>query len=890
MAEIVTDWREAISLLQAPVVAFDIETNTENYHWNSGDRGLAYPADVTFISFYAGPDLPTLVLEATATEIEYTPTLLEYDENDHPVWVESDYKPPVVKKCLKARWQELGSPMEGEIQIDEDTFWIAGDYKFGFISHREKWRKKVYTFDEGQQNFIRAMFERDDDVTFVAHTLVFDARQVFGKFEIDPMNPRIKFWDTLTIEILGMFGEPDSNDLLTVYQRYKKLPGAEYKWLSKMKDSRSKLHTVERDEVLRYVAWDSVAAFEVYQGQLQREKYKNFDRLLAREQEFTRWCVYAAARGMMLDVEYTRQRLVETVIPDWLGSLYDMGLDRANEGLSRKKEWLENYFFTVAGVPKPSLEEVLEFPDLITKRNQELLELKLKIEEGTAPQNISAEAIEEAKNFNTDQPGIWSFNKNAIKWYIGDWEKDDYDLEDCPYPELVPLARHKKLETLKDTLEEYLRHAEYDGCIHSLIVRKALTSRTTSSSPNNQNIDFSQNPGLLIARPGHCLLELDYSNAENWMQAGNGKDSRFALACAQEDFHYAMARQYAGESAWNRMTQKEQATRRKKGKTFTFGIPYGMGVRKLARQAGMTYDEAKAIVDGRKRSFPDVADATEWTSDFGERYGFVTLWSGRRCALRKDFKGKYKGYTGWNTRAQGGVGEMCAVAITRLMYEVSIVGYIHDALIVELPIEQYSRVQWIIQVMSEAMPAKFNEQTTPPLRWLVDLDNLANSKKWGYVHGREYPFPLTEYVNQWGTHPRNMNDEKAPVWINEWGWGQDALIRESEELGYELPKSVDQILAEEKAEQEEGSPDSFVPIQTYNWGALEHEFKRTLELMKPQIINGHALDFSNAMIYLEHLMHKGHGNQFMSFIEQFDAFAAVLDDYRAWRDGLTKGD
>lgn len=772
MSEIVTRIEDAQSLLKAKVIAIDCETDTHDYHWQKNwARGLSFNADITHLSIHAGPKHPTLVLKAERTEVPYAVDEVVYDEIEGFQWKAVDYD-LVERRCLKDEWVLLGSPTERF--ENHNIIWRPSYLKghYGYISEKKPRTKFLYRFSDAEIKFLHQLLNRP--ITVIGHNLIFDARQVWGRLKI-PVHPQLKGWCTqaMNIFLLGYEQDPYSprgglNGLLDVYEReVRKLTREEKSFLKGMKDARGILHTQDEDDILRYVAWDAVAAYEIALVQSEKE-YEvppgypfTFDQLLEYEKDYMRWCIEVCSRGIRLDVDYLKRMWLELEQIVHEETTY-LNIDREVLGSVDK---LRKVLFEDWKVPKPSEEDVLVHPELKTK---------------------------------TDG---WAMSDDALKWYANN--ATDEDLKDSLHHLRNAKRAHERIRSLAETY----RHAETDGRIHTLLSRHTVTGRNTSGSPNLQNLMFrgdSSIPsgkytdrGLLIADPGHVMVEQDYSNAEVWMISANAGDDVLAKACCSTDFHSVAARGYFGAERWDNADRKERKYMRSLGKSVTFGVNYGMMAKslatKLTQDSGtiVTYEEADQLIQGMRRTFRKTAHAMDETTKFAEKHEYVILWTGRLVKVPSFYKDgkkvKVKGYAGWNSRAQGGVGEAMTQALVQRSDWLKDNGFqtwdclqVHDSIITQVKIDEYLDViQPLIGIMQNVVPESWCNRTLPyRARFLVTVDHSENSGKWGWRDGMEYPFDTRSYVNYWGFHQLEEGQEEAPTWINEWGYGEEALAKE----------------------------------------------------------------------------------------------------------------
>jgi hypothetical protein len=841
----------AAAYLALPDFAFDTETDARNYHWGENEdktdkkRGLSYAADITYLSFYAGPSLPAMVLKATPIRVERTREVVQ----------------------------------DGEI-LEIPTLALQ------------------YSFQRKELGFIWDMFTRET-YTAVAHNLVFDSRQIIGKLFGEWQAPEGgMFWDTSTINTLGRWVIPEYGkenlSLADLEKHYDLLDPDVRSWWGSMKSYRDKLHLLAEDTeeaavyrkkltrvslppneitedrggkgwtlkegqraVDLYSALDSVVAYEVYHKQRYEEKRylitptpsqpyacESWNDLLYTDLDYTKWCSQVSARGIKANVPYITQKRQE-YFNELRKAAEDLGFTQPEDVFEpRAKTWQHEYIFSI--IEEPSQEEVHNHPYLRTKG------------------------------------GAWSASADALSHYIES------------HPELESLKRYTDADTKFKRADEFLRHSEYDGRIHSTLDRNTITGRNSSSQPNIQNLNFPSNAGYLIADEGFVLCEFDYSNAENWIQTMYSRDDNFALACAQEDFHSAMAAQYFpdewAEAKRNGDTAKLKALRFA-GKQFTFGIPYGMTAKSLVKKMKLetgqdwTLEQAQAVIDKRMQAFPMAALAQEKSAKFAESNGYTPLWTGRQISILK-FNNHYKGYTAWNSLAQGGVGEMVVRAILKINkfleengYRTWVATQIHDSLIICLCIEEYHQVvPAIIDIMAHIIPEEWNQRTTPNVRWLTDLEHVTNSKKWGYVPGQDYPFDLKKYYNGWGEHELPEGAKERPVWINEKGYGQAALYWEQN--GTEMPTA---LYGEVPTNPEPFYQDP-EPVECgYDWAAMQTVFEQARPIFKLYSYKGKMFAFPEAMELFRALCHKGQNMDYLDFIAMFDQLADVMGQYARWR-------
>lgn len=134
----------------------------------------------------------------------------------------------------------------------------------------------------------------------------------------------------------------------------------------------------------------------------------------------------------------------------------------------------------------------------------------------------------------------------------GQGATDEEALQQLRIPELSDLIEIRKLKKIRDTyLDAFLRES-VDGYIHPFFnLHIARTYRSSSDRPNFQNIPKRDKEAMKITRkalyprPGHQLLEIDYSGLEVRIAACYHKDSTMLhyIENPESDMHADMAKQ-----------------------------------------------------------------------------------------------------------------------------------------------------------------------------------------------------------------------------------------------------------------------------------------------------------------------------------------------------------
>lgn len=162
----------------------------------------------------------------------------------------------------------------------------------------------------------------------------------------------------------------------------------------------------------------------------------------------------------------------------------------------------------------------------------------------------------------------------------------------------------------------------------------AATGRLSSTDPNLQNIPIRTELGrkirkAFVAPKGKVLLSLDYSQVELRIVAHMVDDKKFIEAFKSgADIHARTAAEIHGVDE-----SKVTKEMRRAAKSVNFGILYGMGTYGLARDAGMSYEEAKNYLEVYFKNHPAIKNYIESTKELVRKTGYAESLFGRKRFL-----------------------------------------------------------------------------------------------------------------------------------------------------------------------------------------------------------------------------------------------------------------
>jgi DNA polymerase-1 len=290
--------------------------------------------------------------------------------------------------------------------------------------------------------------------------------------------------------------------------------------------------------------------------------------------------------------------------------------------------------------------------------------------------------------------------------------------EEHPVVDLV--LEWRQLTKLKSTYVDALPQlCDADGRVHTSFNQAvAATGRLSSADPNLQNVPIRTEWGQRIRRafvagPGRLLVSADYSQVELRVLAHVTSEERLIEAFARgEDIHRRTAAQVYG-------IDPAAVTRdmRRVAKVVNFGVVYGLSDFGLARDTGMSREEAGAFIRSYFESFPAVTRWLEQTRMHAREWGWVETFTGRRRHL-PDIRAANRQMRmaaermAVNMPIQGGAAEImkkamidCDRALRESGSPAQVLLQVHDELVVEVPRDDVPALVPLVRgAMADAYP------------------------------------------------------------------------------------------------------------------------------------------------------------------------------------------
>ncbi len=258
------------------------------------------------------------------------------------------------------------------------------------------------------------------------------------------------------------------------------------------------------------------------------------------------------------------------------------------------------------------------------------------------------------------------------------------------------------------------------GRLHtSLNQTGAATGRLSSSDPNLQNIPVRTQMGrdiraAFIPRSGTTMFSADYSQVELRVLAHMSGDAGLIEAfLSGADIHRSTAAEVLGIAA-----EAVDADQRSRAKAINFGIVYGQTPYGLARQLGISRDEAEEFIDRYFDRYPNVRSYIENALADARETGQTHTLFGRIRQIpeinsKNGMRRSMAERMAINAPIQGTAADIIKVAMIRIHDEISrrrletqMVLQVHDELIFEVPENEMDVVDQVRGWMSGAADLK----------------------------------------------------------------------------------------------------------------------------------------------------------------------------------------
>ncbi len=299
------------------------------------------------------------------------------------------------------------------------------------------------------------------------------------------------------------------------------------------------------------------------------------------------------------------------------------------------------------------------------------------------------------------------------------------------HPIIEKILNYREVTKLKGTYVDALPVLvnPRTGRVHtSFNITGSSTGRMSSNNPNLQNIPIRTDLGREIRRAfivdeGSRLLSVDYSQVELRIMAHIASEPYLIEAFQQgQDIHAATA-----AVVNNIPIENVTKSLRSFAKRVNFGLLYGMGAFRLARESDLTHAEAAAFIETYFSRLPGVKAYLEKAKQLAKDEGYLTTLFGRR----RSFPGLRHGNRNLQQQAereainmpiQGTAADIIKLAMIDLYAELprrglsaKMILQVHDELVFEVPADQLQETAALVVekmegVIELAAPLRCNAQ------------------------------------------------------------------------------------------------------------------------------------------------------------------------------------
>ena len=248
----------------------------------------------------------------------------------------------------------------------------------------------------------------------------------------------------------------------------------------------------------------------------------------------------------------------------------------------------------------------------------------------------------------------------------------------------------------------------------------AATGRLSSFEPNLQNIPIRTEEGrrirdAFVPAPGCLLMSADYSQIELRVLAHLSADEGLVEAFREHtDIHQKTAGEVFGVP-----TQEVTFEQRSAAKAINFGLMYGMGAFRLARDLHITRAEAEDYIARYFARYASVKAYMDGTIEFGRKHGWVQTILGRRRYVPELRSRNFQRRAGAeraaiNTPVQGSAADLIKLAMLSVDKQLKARGMatrmvlqVHDELVFDVPEAEIDAAQaLVVQCMEQVYELK----------------------------------------------------------------------------------------------------------------------------------------------------------------------------------------
>ncbi len=283
------------------------------------------------------------------------------------------------------------------------------------------------------------------------------------------------------------------------------------------------------------------------------------------------------------------------------------------------------------------------------------------------------------------------------------------------------ILEYRSMAKIKSTYADALPPLVHSGTgrIHTTFNQTGTsTGRLSSSEPNLQNIPIGGEFGkrirsAFIPDRGWLILSADYSQIELRILAHLSEDPELIEAFHRGEDIHRMTTSKILLIPYDKVSEQQ----RRFAKAVNFGIIYGMGAFRLAKELRISRGEAQKFIDSYFSRFRRVKEYIDETTRFVEKHGYITTLF-NRVRYFKEIKSSNRMIVqqairqAVNTTIQGTAADLikkAMISIHREMESASLrmILQVHDELLFEAPEEKAEAlIPWIKDKMESVYKLK----------------------------------------------------------------------------------------------------------------------------------------------------------------------------------------
>jgi len=277
----------------------------------------------------------------------------------------------------------------------------------------------------------------------------------------------------------------------------------------------------------------------------------------------------------------------------------------------------------------------------------------------------------------------------------------------------------KLINTYLDPLPTLI--SPVDNRVHTQLSQTtAATGRLASRNPNLQNIPIKGEEGkkirsAFVPEEGFVMVSADYSQVElRFLAHLSGDPVLTEVFLNNQDIH-----RETSAAIFDIAPELVTPDQRRAAKAINFGIIYGMGAFRLAKEIGVSNREAKAFIEAYFDRFKGIQTYMDETLEFAREKGYVETIFGRRRPIHEINSKNHLARTGAervaiNSRIQGSAADLIKramihtqAAITSGELAATVILQVHDELLFEVKAGlESTEIPKIKQLMESAASLK----------------------------------------------------------------------------------------------------------------------------------------------------------------------------------------